>query len=58
MSVPSREAAPRASLRITGRESLGTMAGIGPLSGRMQRCALTLDHPIQHRPAILADPAV
>ncbi|GJE51972.1 hypothetical protein GOFOIKOB_5037 [Methylobacterium tardum] len=34
------------------------MAGIDPLSGRMQRCALTLDHPIQHRPAILADPAV
>jgi hypothetical protein len=48
----------RASLRITGRESLCTMAGINPLTGRMQRCALTLDHPIQHRPAILADLAV
>ncbi|GLS70908.1 hypothetical protein GCM10007890_29210 [Methylobacterium tardum] len=58
MSVPSCEAASRALRQITGPESRGTMAGIDPLSGRMQRCALTLDHPIQHRPAILADPAV
>jgi hypothetical protein len=34
------------------------MAGIDPLSGQMQRCALTLDQPIQHRPAILVNPAV
>lgn len=58
MSVPSCEAASRASRQITGPESRGTMAGIDPLSGQMQRCALTLDQPIQHRPAILVNPAV
>jgi hypothetical protein len=33
------------------------MAGINPLWGRMHRCALTLDHPSQQRPAILVDAA-